>query len=172
MLQILFLYNSVLIVTQSYLCHLSSIVFSIKVYHLLFWRISDSCAEVTKGLRCYFDKALPAMLLYKKEQKQYKEEIKGDVSPSTVYGAEHLLRLFGMSKFSTTGAVLCLRFILSYSSPVAQLEVLIRALENDIRCYLITLFDFPWSTVSQLYQYLSSLVLLFELIRCLLMEAL
>uniref|UniRef100_M8AQR7 Mortality factor 4-like protein 1 n=1 Tax=Aegilops tauschii TaxID=37682 RepID=M8AQR7_AEGTA len=56
--------------------------------------ISDSCAEVTKGLRCYFDKALPAMLLYKKEQKQYKEEIKGDVSPSTVYGAEHLLRLF------------------------------------------------------------------------------
>ncbi|VAH25083.1 unnamed protein product [Triticum turgidum subsp. durum] len=57
-------------------------------------KISDSCAEVTKGLRCYFDKALPAMLLYKKEQKQYKEEIKGDVSPSTVYGAEHLLRLF------------------------------------------------------------------------------
>ncbi|KAI4968592.1 hypothetical protein ZWY2020_045922 [Hordeum vulgare] len=57
-------------------------------------KISDSCAEVTKGLRCYFDKALPAMLLYKKEQKQYKEEIKGDVSPSAVYGAEHLLRLF------------------------------------------------------------------------------
>ncbi|XP_044964001.1 protein MRG1 isoform X3 [Hordeum vulgare subsp. vulgare] len=57
-------------------------------------KISDSCAEVTKGLRCYFDKALPAMLLYKKEQKQYKEEIKGDISPSAVYGAEHLLRLF------------------------------------------------------------------------------
>uniref|UniRef100_A0ACD5YAJ8 Uncharacterized protein n=1 Tax=Avena sativa TaxID=4498 RepID=A0ACD5YAJ8_AVESA len=57
-------------------------------------KISDSYAEITRGLRCYFDKALPAMLLYKKEQKQYKEEIKGDVSPSTVYGAEHLLRLF------------------------------------------------------------------------------
>uniref|UniRef100_A0ACD5WRU2 Uncharacterized protein n=1 Tax=Avena sativa TaxID=4498 RepID=A0ACD5WRU2_AVESA len=57
-------------------------------------KISDSYAEITRGLRCYFDKALPAMLLYKKEQKQYKEEIKGDVSPSAVYGAEHLLRLF------------------------------------------------------------------------------
>uniref|UniRef100_A0A453ACR1 MRG domain-containing protein n=1 Tax=Aegilops tauschii subsp. strangulata TaxID=200361 RepID=A0A453ACR1_AEGTS len=64
-------------------------------------KISDSCAEVTKGLRCYFDKALPAMLLYKKEQKQYKEEIKGDVSPSTVYGAEHLLRLFGETTRAT-----------------------------------------------------------------------
>ncbi|KQJ81715.1 protein MRG1 isoform X1 [Brachypodium distachyon] len=57
-------------------------------------KISDSYAEITRGLRCYFDKALPAMLLYKKEQKQYKDEIKGDFSPSTIYGAEHLLRLF------------------------------------------------------------------------------
>ncbi|KAL5216648.1 hypothetical protein ABZP36_008049 [Zizania latifolia] len=51
-------------------------------------------AEILKGLRCYYDKALPAMLLYKKERQQYGEEVKGDVSPSTVYGAEHLLRLF------------------------------------------------------------------------------
>ncbi|KAK3151811.1 hypothetical protein QOZ80_3AG0250870 [Eleusine coracana subsp. coracana] len=57
-------------------------------------KINDSYAEVLKGLRCYFDKALPAMLLYKKERQQYNEEVKGDVSPSTVYGAEHLLRLF------------------------------------------------------------------------------
>ncbi|PAN05316.1 hypothetical protein PAHAL_1G131000 [Panicum hallii] len=57
-------------------------------------KINDSYAEILKGLRCYFDKALPAMLLYKKERDQYTEEVKGDVSPSTVYGAEHLLRLF------------------------------------------------------------------------------
>lgn len=57
-------------------------------------KINDSYAEILKGLRCYFDKALPAMLLYKKERDQYNEEVKGDVSPSTVYGAEHLLRLF------------------------------------------------------------------------------
>ncbi|XP_015636897.1 protein MRG1 isoform X5 [Oryza sativa Japonica Group] len=56
--------------------------------------INDSYAEILKGLRCYFDKALPAMLLYKKEQQQYTEEVKGDVSPSIIYGAEHLLRLF------------------------------------------------------------------------------
>lgn len=36
------------------------------------------------------------MLLYKKERQQYQEAIRDNVSPSTVYGAEHLLRLFGM----------------------------------------------------------------------------
>ncbi|KAL6885536.1 hypothetical protein ACP4OV_010315 [Aristida adscensionis] len=57
-------------------------------------KINDSYAEILKGLRCYFDKALPAMLLYKRERLQYAEEVKGDVSPSSIYGAEHLLRLF------------------------------------------------------------------------------
>ncbi|KAL0017478.1 hypothetical protein SO802_004547 [Lithocarpus litseifolius] len=56
--------------------------------------IADSVGEILKGLRCYFDKALPAILLYKSERWQYKEAISVDVSPSTVYGAEHLLRLF------------------------------------------------------------------------------
>lgn len=35
------------------------------------------------------------MLLYKKERRQYEEAVVDDISPSTVYGAEHLLRLFG-----------------------------------------------------------------------------
>ncbi|KAF6176214.1 hypothetical protein GIB67_023505 [Kingdonia uniflora] len=56
--------------------------------------IGETIAEIMKGLRCYFDKALPAMLLYKKEQQQYQETIKDNISPSAVYGAEHLLRLF------------------------------------------------------------------------------
>ncbi|XP_021829742.1 protein MRG1 isoform X2 [Prunus avium] len=57
-------------------------------------KVTDSVGEVLKGIRCYFDKALPVMLLYKKERKQYQETVVGDVSPSTIYGAEHLLRLF------------------------------------------------------------------------------
>ncbi|MCL7047901.1 hypothetical protein MKW94_015213 [Papaver nudicaule] len=56
--------------------------------------IGESVGEILKGLRCYFDKALPVMLLYKMERQQYQEAITDDVSPSTVYGAEHLLRLF------------------------------------------------------------------------------
>jgi mortality factor 4-like protein 1 len=44
----------------------------------------------------YFDKALPVMLLYKSERHQYADAIRDNVSPSMVYGAEHLLRLFGM----------------------------------------------------------------------------
>ncbi|KAF2584679.1 hypothetical protein F2Q70_00033800 [Brassica cretica] len=57
-------------------------------------RITDAVGEILKGIRCYFDKALPMMLLYKKERQQYEEAIVDDVSASTVYGAEHLLRLF------------------------------------------------------------------------------
>ncbi|XVF59351.1 hypothetical protein PTKIN_Ptkin07bG0268600 [Pterospermum kingtungense] len=56
--------------------------------------MTDSIGEILKGIRCYFDKALPVMLLYKKERQQYLEVIVDDVSPSTIYGAEHLLRLF------------------------------------------------------------------------------
>ncbi|KAE8680656.1 Protein MRG1 [Hibiscus syriacus] len=56
--------------------------------------MSDSIGEILKGIRCYFDKALPVMLLYEKERQQYHEVIVDDVSPSTIYGAEHLLRLF------------------------------------------------------------------------------
>ncbi|CAK7337742.1 unnamed protein product [Dovyalis caffra] len=56
--------------------------------------ITDSIGEILKGMRCYFDKALPVMLLYKKERQQYHDTVKNDVSPSTIYGAEHLLRLF------------------------------------------------------------------------------
>jgi hypothetical protein len=36
------------------------------------------------------------MLLYKSERHQYADAIRDNVSPSMVYGAEHLLRLFGM----------------------------------------------------------------------------
>ncbi|KAH9624297.1 hypothetical protein KSS87_003868 [Heliosperma pusillum] len=56
--------------------------------------MTDSVAEILNGLRCYFDKALPLMLLYKKERQQYQESVTNNVSPSTIYGAEHLLRLF------------------------------------------------------------------------------
>ncbi|XP_050366845.1 protein MRG2-like [Argentina anserina] len=50
--------------------------------------------EILKGLCCYFDKALPVMLLYKNERPQYEKAIVDNVSPSSVYGAEHLLRLY------------------------------------------------------------------------------
>ncbi|XP_041000870.1 protein MRG1 isoform X1 [Juglans microcarpa x Juglans regia] len=56
--------------------------------------MTDSIGEILKGIRCYFDKALSVMLLYKKERKQYHEAVVDNVSPSTIYGAEHLLRLF------------------------------------------------------------------------------
>lgn len=45
------------------------------------------------------------MLLYKKERKQYNDAIVDNVSPSTIYGAEHLLRLFGMILFADSNCI-------------------------------------------------------------------
>ncbi|KAK3221686.1 hypothetical protein Dsin_008711 [Dipteronia sinensis] len=56
--------------------------------------MSDSIGEILKGIWCYFDKALPVVPLYKKEHQQYHDVVLENVSPSTIYGAEHLLRLF------------------------------------------------------------------------------
>lgn len=58
--------------------------------------MGDSVEEIMKGLSCYFDKALPVMLLYKNEHQQYQEACPANAFPSAIYGAEHLLRLFGM----------------------------------------------------------------------------
>ncbi|KAL6521619.1 Protein mrg1 [Orobanche gracilis] len=56
--------------------------------------MADAVGEILNGVRCYFDKALPTILLYKKERQQYREAIQDNISPSSIYGAEHLLRLF------------------------------------------------------------------------------
>ncbi|XP_065873990.1 protein MRG1 [Euphorbia lathyris] len=56
--------------------------------------MTDSVGEILKGIRSYFDKALPVLLLYKKERQQYDDAVKNDTSPATIYGGEHLLRLF------------------------------------------------------------------------------
>ncbi|KAL2894698.1 Protein MRG1 [Bienertia sinuspersici] len=55
---------------------------------------SASLGEVLSGLCAYFNKALPIILLYNEERQQYEEAITENMFPSTVYGAEHLLRLF------------------------------------------------------------------------------
>ena len=50
--------------------------------------------ELFSGLRIYFDKALPKVLLYRQEREQW--EVAKQLHPhaSQVYGAEHLIRLF------------------------------------------------------------------------------
>ncbi|KAK4751451.1 hypothetical protein SAY87_004933 [Trapa incisa] len=55
---------------------------------------AEAVKEIMQGLCSYFDKALPLKLLYKSERHQYEEAVRGQVLPSSVYGAEHLLRLF------------------------------------------------------------------------------
>ncbi|KAL7131618.1 hypothetical protein ABFS83_12G016300 [Erythranthe nasuta] len=56
--------------------------------------MTEAVGEILNGLRGYFDKALPTILLYKKERQQYRDAISDNSSPSSIYGAEHLLRLF------------------------------------------------------------------------------
>jgi mortality factor 4-like protein 1 len=59
--------------------------------------IGDSVGEVLKGLKCYFEKSLPVILLYKNERQQFTKAVtdnNSNISLSSIYGAEHLLRLF------------------------------------------------------------------------------
>ncbi|KAG2499450.1 hypothetical protein HYH03_002397 [Edaphochlamys debaryana] len=51
-------------------------------------------AEVATGLRHYFDKSLCAVLLYRSERPQAMAVLSDGRLPSSVYGTEHLLRLF------------------------------------------------------------------------------
>lgn len=54
------------------------------------------------GIQKYFDAALGSLLLYRFERIQYAEAIKTFAGKrmSEVYGAEHLLRLFGTHHFA------------------------------------------------------------------------
>ena len=58
----------------------------------------DIAHEVIQGLKLYFDKALGSILLYKLEKMQFLDILKENETrkKSDVYGAEHLLRLFGI----------------------------------------------------------------------------
>eukprot|EP01136_Pigoraptor_vietnamica_P039419 Opistho-1_new@10200 len=57
----------------------------------------DTFHEALVGLRVYFDYALGTLLLYKFERPQYASALQlvpAGTSVSSLYGAEHLLRLF------------------------------------------------------------------------------
>jgi len=58
---------------------------------------NDVILEMLNGIKQYFDKALGNILLYHFERQQYVQAIKDypDKEMSSIYGAEHLLRLFG-----------------------------------------------------------------------------
>ncbi|KAI8076560.1 MRG-domain-containing protein [Gilbertella persicaria] len=53
----------------------------------------EALEEFIKGAQLYFNKTLVTSLLYRSERKQH-EEVCREKEPSSVYGAEHLLRLF------------------------------------------------------------------------------
>lgn len=64
----------------------------------------DVLEEVTMGIKEYFDKSLDKILLYKFEREQYRllrqkwesgVDTYADKGPLDIYGAHHLVRLFG-----------------------------------------------------------------------------
>jgi mortality factor 4-like protein 1 len=72
----------------------------------------DLLEEVVSGLKEYFNRSLGRILLYKYERGQYDEMLRRMANPvddlaarkiADVYGAEHLLRLFGKCHVSWLG---------------------------------------------------------------------
>ena len=76
----------------------------IKRHNLKFFVIfRESILEITKGIREYFNISLGLQLLYKWERPQFIQIMNDnpETLPSQLYGAFHLLRLFGtLSKYS------------------------------------------------------------------------
>lgn len=72
----------------------------------MIFRELDAAAE---GIKLYFDKALGSLLLYKFERQQYSEILKSSQNRpmSDIYGAEHLLRLLGISSPSLLLFLIC-----------------------------------------------------------------
>lgn len=58
----------------------------------------DHFNELCEGIKVYFDRALPFVLLYNQERPQYQAQLREagstELVPSDIYGAEHLSRLF------------------------------------------------------------------------------
>jgi len=61
---------------------------------------ADIFEEVISGLQIYFDRCLGNILLYRFERQQYVDIRRSNEGKdmSEIYGAEHLLRLFGGSR--------------------------------------------------------------------------
>ena len=51
--------------------------------------------ESLDSLAAFFDEALGTLLVYQFERLQYRDVLSSGARPASVYGAEHLLRLFG-----------------------------------------------------------------------------
>ncbi|KAJ6954904.1 hypothetical protein NC652_006370 [Populus alba x Populus x berolinensis] len=74
------------------------------------------------------------MLLYKSERQQYADAIADDVSPSVVYGAEHLLRLFGNRCSIQFYATLVLIGGFMVFIPVLETSFCTQTLRSEAQC--------------------------------------
>lgn len=97
--------------------------------------MSRLAAEIAAGLSLYFNKALGNNLLYRFERGQYQEQYKKlqgtDKQMSSIYGGEHLLRLFGEPLLTPSPHLILAEIVLTYPSPSVNLPELLAATSLD-----------------------------------------
>jgi len=97
--------------------------------------------EVSDGIRAYFNQALPTLLLYKYERRQYQEQKQKDKkAPVDIYGAEHLLRLFVKLPELLAKCNMQREHI---TVLVAKLTELLKFLQSNKQKYFVTDYEAP-----------------------------
>lgn len=98
--------------------------------------------DLLEGFLLYFDRALPYLLLYRQEREQYEmlaEKLGQDMTPSDIYGGEHLIRLFVRMPRLLAGVVVATADL---SDVLARLTELVKFLEKNKERYLV-IADYP-----------------------------
>lgn len=136
--------------------------------------------EILDGLRLYFDKALGNNLLYRFERTQFVQQRKlwaeekdiqegAEMSPIKIYGAEHLLRLFGEFSYAISSSLLLthlfcrpvnLPSIIAHTTMDAEAILLLKEHLAELFAYMLKeqkkLFVDEYETPSPSYNRLAS----------------
>jgi mortality factor 4-like protein 1 len=98
----------------------------------------DVLDEVVAGIKLYFNRTLGTLLLYRLERPQYQRVFHENAGKEMIdiYGAEHLLRLFGRFFFFTNFGIVQLPSLIAHTNMDKDSVLLLRESLQDVLKYM------------------------------------